>query len=230
MIRGFYSAGSGLFAQQTAMNNAANNIANANTTGFKKQSVDFSDLMYSNKRTFTGNAKIGNGTREASIDSVFTQGALDDTARELDFAITGKGFFGVMSANGEISFTRDGNFGISTEQNGNFLVSASGDYVLDQNGNKINVDRANLPAKIGVFSFDNVTGLERIGNNQYIQTATSGQATPIAGELTQGKLERANVELADEMSDLIAIQRSFQFNAKMIQTADEIENITNNLR
>ncbi|MDF2567474.1 MAG: flagellar basal-body rod protein FlgG [Oscillospiraceae bacterium] len=234
MIRGFYSAGSGLRTQQTALDNAANNIANVNTTGYKKQSLSFSDLLYSNLATPEGNApqnlKVGNGVRETQADTLFTQGGVQQTGGILDFAITANGFFGVLSPDGTVRYTRDGSFKISPEQQGNYLVTADGGYVLDKNGNKILAESQDLINQIGVFDFANPYGLQQAGNNMFEKTGISGNAVGITGQLHNGYLEYSNVELADEMSSLISIQKAYQFNAKLIQTADEIENITNNLR
>lgn len=230
MIRAFYSAGSGLSTQQLAMNTAGNNIANANTTGFKKQSVGFSELVYSNRRAVEGDIKVGNGVRDIQMDTVFTQGALEPTDRELDFAIIGEGFFGVLGQDGTVAYTRDGNFQVSVEETGNYLVTSTGEYILGADGDRLSADSNQLLNEIGIFTFDNESELEHLGNNMYLPTELSGEAVVSAGELAQSYLERSNVDMADEMSDLITIQRAFQFNARLLQTADELEQITNTLR
>jgi flagellar basal body rod protein FlgG len=129
-----------------------------------------------------------------------------------------------------VKYTRDGSFGVSSEDGGNFLVDSEGNYVLDQNGEKLSADDVDLKNKIGIFSFTNPRGLQNIGNNYFESTAQSGTAQAIEGNLKSGSLESSNVELNTEMTDMLEIQRAYQFNTKFIQTADEIENITNNLK
>ncbi len=230
MIRGFYSAGSGLVSQQMALDNTANNIANISTTGYKKQELSFSNLLYSNIGTDGANIKVGNGSRGAVISYSFTQGNIVTTGNEFDFAIESNGFFGVKTPDGSIKYTRDGSFGVSCEEDSNYLVNSEGNYVLDQNGDMLSADEPDLKNKIGIFDFSNPLGLHNSGDNLFEATAQSGQAQPIEGNLRCGSIELSNVELNREMADLLEIQRAYQFNAKYIQTADEIENITNNLK
>lgn len=230
MIRGFYTAGSGLVSQQMALDNTANNISNISTTGYKKQDLSFSELLYSNVGANGKNIKIGNGNRGALLSSSFTEGNIVSTGNKLDFAIQSNGFFGVKTSDGSIKYTRDGSFGVSSEEGGNFLVNSEGNYVLDQNGETISADDPNLKNKIGIFDFSNKIGLKNSGNNLFEATAQSGEAQVIEGNLMDGSVELSNVELNCEMTDLLEIQRAYQFNVKFIQTSDEIENITNNLK
>ena len=233
MIRGFYSAGSGLASQQTAIDNAANNIANVSTTGFKKRDLNFSELLYSKVGTEASssqNLNVGNGTRVATILNNFSQGSIEASGNELDFALKSDGFFAVQSQDGSTKYTRDGNFKISSESEGDYLVNSSGEYVLDKDSNKLIADEPGIKDKIGVFDFSNPYGLNKAGNNLFTVTAQSGQPITTEGKLISGGIELSNVDLATEMTDLLSIQRAYQFNAKFIQTADEIENITNNLK
>jgi len=231
MIRAFYAAGSGLNAQQTAIDNAANNMANVSTTGYKKQDISFSDLLYSDlDGTASQNTKVGNGSRVSGNTSIQTQGDSQFTGNPLDFELTSDGFFGVLTQDGNVKYSRDGSFHVSSEDTGNYLVNASGDYVLGKDGNRISSDSENLINQIGVFNFANPYGLTNEGNNLFLSTATSGNAFAIDGKLQNGYLESSNVDLSTEMTDLIEIQKAYQFNAKLVQTADEIANITNNLR
>lgn len=232
MIRGFYSAGSGLVCQQMAMDNTANNIANVSTTGFKKQRVRFGQLLYSNLGTQDGgiqNLKVGNGVRAGEVTTNHERNGFIHTGNELDFALNCEGYFGVLTDQG-MGYTRDGTFYISYEQTGNYLVTASGGYVVGTDGDRVLVDDEDLHSKIGIFNFSNPTGLEKIGDNLFAPTQTSGEAYAAAGAIYSGYIEMSNVDMTSEMSDLIAIQKAYQFNAKMIQTADEIESIVNNLR
>ncbi len=226
MIRGFYAAGSGLIGQQKALDNAANNLANMNTTGYKKQRVSFSELLYNNVKE----AQTGNGVRTAGVETTHTPGGYRETGNPLDFAVVSDGFFGVLTRDGSVKYTRDGSFHLSSEADGSYLTTADGDYVLDRNSRKIILDGEDITDRIGVFSFANSGGLTREGNNMFSPSENSGGRRVTDGTVVNGYLESSNVELAGEMSDLISIQKSFQFNAKMLQTADEIENIINSLR
>jgi len=164
------------------------------------------------------------------VSTSFTNGIVQNTGNKLDFAVKSDGFFGVQTKDGSIKYTRDGSFHTSSEKTGNFLVNSSGDYVLDKDGNKLKADEPNLKDKIGVFNFSNPYGLSNAGNNLFESTAQSGKPSTSAGNVESGELELSNVELAREMTDLLEIQRAYQFDSKYIQTADEIENITNNLK
>ncbi|NLK40302.1 MAG: flagellar hook-basal body protein [Clostridiales bacterium] len=234
MIRGFYSAGSGLSAFQKGVDNVANNLANVNTTAYKKQSVRFSDLLTSNLASPAGeepqDLKVGNGVRASGTVALMSQGAPVQTGQALDFALICEGFFGVADADGNLMYTRDGNFHISSEADGNYLVNGMGEYVIGRDGEKILVDEKFSQDKIAVFNFDNPYGLSIIGNNRYEATDYSGEAFAVEGVLAQGYLENSNTDITVEISELISLQKAYQFNAKMIQTADEIENIINNLR
>ena len=115
MITSFYTAGVGTAQIQKGMDVLANNIANVNTTGFKTQKTGFSDLLYTNMKYEGDNLQIGHGARLAKADTLFDVSAMDTTGRELDFALTNENaFFGVMS-DGQIKFTRDGNFSLSIQ-------------------------------------------------------------------------------------------------------------------
>ncbi len=230
MIRAFYSAGSGLKSSQTAMDNTANNLANVNTNGYKKQNTGFSELLYSSVDGGRNGFRIGNGVRATAGAGNFTNGTMEYTGGELDFALESDGLFAVRTKDGGVGYTRDGSFKISVEGNGNYLVTANGDYVLDKNGEKIELDESDLRDKIGVYAFPNPQGLASQGGNLFEATEVSGVASSTEGKIRSGYLELSNVELSGEMTDLITIQRSFQVNAQMVKTADEVENIVNNLR
>ena len=232
MIRGFYTAGSGLACQQSALDNAANNIANVSTTGFKKQSVRFSELLYSSIGAQDGgaqNLRVGNGARVSELFTNQARAGLIYTGNGLDFALGSGGYFGVITSEG-VRYTRDGNFAVSHEPTGDYLVTAGGGYVMGTDGGRISLDGEGLQGRIGVFGFPNPSGLAKSGGNLFEATAESGEAFAAQGDICAGFLEISNVDLVGEMADLIAIQKAYQFNAKMLQTADEIENITNNLR
>ena len=147
MVRSLWTGATGMLAQQTSLDNIANNLANVNTTGYKAQSMEFKSLLYQNIQTKTtsangdtkpGSAQVGLGVRNSSINTIFTQGALLASELETSFAISGKGFFAVRGADGNTYYTRNGNFQWTTASNGgNMLASSDGNPVLDSKGNAI---------------------------------------------------------------------------------------------
>jgi flagellar basal-body rod protein FlgG len=250
MIRAFYAAGAGMQAQQTSMNVTSNNIANIQTTGFKKSRASFQDLAYAALKAPEGEkagVQLGSGARVGSIHHSFFQGAAVYTGSPTDLAIDGQGFFVVEDGQGQAFYTRDGSFKLSAEQNGTFLVNHKGSYLLDNNGNRISlpdgtkalainrdgsIDGAYLPGtQIGLVTFPNPEGLEAMGENLYRETAASGTPTPnFEGSIVQSYLEGSNVDLLEEMTALIRTQRVFQLNSRVVQAADDMESTANNLR
>ncbi|MGN0482417.1 MAG: flagellar basal-body rod protein FlgG [Lachnospiraceae bacterium] len=206
-------------------------------------------------------ARAGLGTRVAAIKSEYTNGALLSTESDTDFAIQGDGFFQVDLGNGQRGYTRDGNFVWAMGPNGTTLCSTDGYQVLDTNGNPIilpaNVDSSavvvgstgefayqngdgsytQMNQKIGLWQFNNPTGLEKDSQNILLETEASGQ--PLNEETGQGLvkskvfqkyLEGSNVQVADEMVNLIVAQRAYELNSKAITTSDEMMQQANNLK
>lgn len=240
MIRGFYSARSGLVAHQEHMNTIANNLANVNTVGFKPMRTAFKDLLNQNlnRAGVESSAMIGNGVKINKNDILMAQGALDNTEYPLDFALLDdSGFFAVQNAAGEVRYTRAGNFQMSDDDGTFYLVNSSGDRVLDMDGSEIELAFDNAgeldfdPAEIGVYRFLNPFGLEAGGDNVYYATDVSGEPEVIdEPNLMRGYLERSGVEVSKEMASVIESQKAFSFSAKMIQVADEVEQVVNSLR
>ncbi len=147
MMRALWSAASGMTSQQTNVDVIANNLANVNTTSYKKETAQFKSLLYqtlnekttsANGETKPVNAQVGLGVRTSSIGSIFVQGALTQTDKNTDFAISGDGFFAVKNINGETLYTRDGSFNWSLAPgDGMVLATQQGYPVLDTNGNEI---------------------------------------------------------------------------------------------
>jgi len=244
MIRGFYTARSGLLAHQEKMNVISNNMANVNTTGFKGQRVSFTDLMYQNinRPTAENPAMIGHGIKIKKSALIVTQGPLQATNRFLDFALTEPGqFFAVQSPTGEIVYTRAGGFILSRDEDGSFFLSVpNGDRVLDSEFEPIEIefeDENGAPIidinAIGIFRFDNPYGLYLLGANYYTPSENSGEAVAIEGNvrgIRVGFLEGSNVEMATEMVRVIEASRAFSFSSRMVQVADEVEHTVNTLR
>lgn len=261
MIRALRTAASGMIAQQLNVDTIANNLSNLNTTGFKKSKVEFQDVLYQNvRRAGTNvstenvvpvNLEIGYGSRPVSTSRIFSLGNMMRTDQPLDIAITGSGFFQVMRPDGSTAYTRDGSFKISADgrivtNDGFFLVP---DITIPQDSMEISIGidgmfQTSLPGQtnpqdigqIELAKFLNPGGLNAIGHNLLIPSASSGDAilgTPATGgfgELAQGYLEMSNVEVVEEMVNMIIAQRAYEINSKAIQTADDMASLANNLK
>ncbi|MDD2483939.1 MAG: flagellar hook-basal body protein [Eubacteriales bacterium] len=247
MIRGFYAAASGLVSQQANLNIIANNLANANTTGFKPETAGFASLLYKNING--GNAKdyvgIGHGVKIEQTGINLKQGSLINTDIETDYAILGDGFFAVQNEETEeLFYTRAGKFDIKVDGETRYLVDAQGFNVLNADGDAIEfssdsteeVDENTLQP--GVYRFGNAYGLQLVGGNKFAETAISGEAEVVdpteedadPPKVVSGYLEGSGVAISEEMVHMIEAQRGFSFNAKIIQAADEIEKTVNQLR
>ncbi|NLJ57631.1 MAG: flagellar hook-basal body protein [Tissierellia bacterium] len=236
MIKAYYTATNGAISNKNYLDVLSNNMANIQTVGFKKSKAEFSDLVYTNIRDVEGansNLKSGSGSKVNKVDLVFSQGAPYRTGLATDFAIVGDGFFSVQFEE-ENLFTRGGNFEIVNLEGENYLMYQGG-YVLDSNEEPIfleNPDDINN-VSIGVFTFYNNEDLEQVGNNLYRISNEYGEYEIVErsdSKLMQGFLEASNVEVSEEMVKLIQLQKAFQLNSKVIQTADEIQQVINSLR
>lgn len=236
----FYTATSGMIAQQEGLNIYSNNVANVNTTAFKASRPSFADCIYTVQRATEADWQTGHGDYIQKTDLQYTISSFKMTDQELDFALPNDGFFAVKDSFGNVNYTRAGDFSISQIGDHWELVSANGDFVLDYEGNHITVpyvdnsstiDYDALTDKIGVYTFDNIWGLEQEGSNKFSATARSGEAKAdtTLDKLRQA-LENSNTDLASDMVHVIESQRAYQLNARVVQTADEFARIANNLR
>lgn len=240
MISPFYTAATGALETQKGMDVVANNIANVNTTGFKRDKGTFLDLVYTNIRPGQeepSTLEKGHGTRLGKVDTVFTRGEIQKTGNKTDFAITDETSLYAVETTDGVKYTRGGAFHTSLENGIPYLVSSSGNgYVLNQNGQRIvatdeALEAGNLP--IGLFTFANLGGLSKEAGTYFVPTENSGAAQAVQNPeqiIKQGSLEGSTVDISQEMTDMIVTQRSFQFNTKMVQTADEIMQTVNSLR
>lgn len=240
MKAAFYSGASGLIAYQEAMDTIGNNIANVNTNGYKAQTTSFRELlhtdMYANTET---NPQTGRGVKAVTSGISAGQAALVNTNRELDFAITGDGWFAVEK-DGQVQYTRNGSFSIGLEWDTAGLVTSDGAYVLDNYGQRIYSDgyeetlgASSLRERLGVYTFANQEGLEPASATRYIPTAVSGAAMNAwdgSERIISGFLEQSGVVLTDEISKMISVQRAYQVSARLVQVADENEQTINSLR
>ena len=245
MMQGLYTSASSLGAQQKNIDTIANNVANVNTTGFKAMRVDFKEALYTHMfNTATGEKlEKGTGVLLAATNHNFEQASISLTERPLDLAIDSEGFFAIKSPNGEIRYTRGGNFAVSPGQDGNYLVDSSGNHVMDSEYNTIKIESAETfvvasdgtiqgsEQKIGVFKFANNDGLEEVGGTGFAETTVSGKAEVAVGvNVKQSYLEESNVDLAEEMVRLIKAQRTYQLSSRAITMIDQMEGVANNLR
>ncbi len=242
----FFTGVSGMIAYQSSLDSIANNMANINTTGYKKTTNSFVDLLYSQIDTnVEGDHLVGHGVKTDYTDVVFKQGSLNFTGNQNDFAIVGDGFFAVEQENGETAYTRDGSFIVSLLGDTPYLADSAGRFILDETGARIElefdpgteyIDMSQVVEKIGIYTFDNPFGLMPAGNNLLLETAKSGEAngTLVANsesnEIMQNSLEFSTVDMADEMVNMMITQKGFTLNSKVVQTADQLQEIVNNLR
>jgi len=259
MIRALWTAATGMEAQQMQTDVVSNNLANTNTTGFKKSRANFQDLMYQTTlmagATTPGGGQVpsgiqvGMGAKPSSVQKIFTQGDYQQTGNDLDMAIEGRGFFRV-TRNGEDVYTRAGNF---TKDSEGFITTPSGDrldpqisipeetvLVSVQSNGRLTAHGQNdtvlLQQQIPIYNFVNPGGLHAMGENLFRQTDASGDAVEgIPGEdgfgtLANNYLEKSNVSVVEEMVAMIVGQRAYEANSKSVQTADTMLGLANNLK
>jgi flagellar basal-body rod protein FlgG len=252
MIQSLYAGSSGMEAQQLSLNTIANNLANANTNGFKRSKIEFQDLLYQRPRTAgaeTGNGnllptgvELGNGSRVVATAKIFTQGQLRQTGGSLDLAIEGNGFFRITRPDGTDAYTRDGSLKVSSAgtlvtNDGLVVPGPSGfdqykDIGITPNGNingvNIRTGRVEQFSQMPLTFFPNPAGLRSLGGNLYEETPSSGQAQigvpgqNGVGTLVQGFLESSNVNVVEEMVNMIQAQRAYEINSRAITTSDEM--------
>ena len=255
-MQALHTAATGMAAQELMVQVISNNIANLQTTGFKKQTASFQDLIYQHIARVGAQASqqgtilpvgvdIGGGVKVVGTPRSLTQGTLSQTGNDLDIAVTGDGFFKIQMPDGTFQYTRDGTFQMD---NTGRIVNAQGNPVqptitIPQNATGLTVNSqgqvsVQLPGQatttstvigqIGLTRFVNEGGLLPVGNNNFVDTPSSGPPQDgIAtlqgyGTINQGSLENANVDVVSEMSNLIAAQRAYEMNGKVITAADQM--------
>ena len=260
MIRALWTSASGMEAQQMNLDVIANNLANVNTSGFKKSSIQFQEMMYdtntspgastTDSSTTPTGSQVGYGSKAVATERNFTQGNLQQTGNTYDVAIQGQGFYKITLPDGTNAYTRDGSFLVNSDGN---LVTSQG-YLVTGVGQipstAINVSIGsdgtisgtvnNAPIKVSpitISNFPNPEGLNSLGSNLYQETAASGNAvdgqvpgTNGMGTLAQGYIETSNVQVVEEMVNMIQAQRAYEINSKAIQTADQMMSMANNLK
>lgn len=275
MLRSMYSGISGMKNSQTKLDVIGNNIANVNTTGYKKAMVNFQDMMSQTTSGAQGatatrggvNAsQVGLGSTIGAISNIHTQGFQQVTNNPLDFAIEGDGMFVLVEgvdANGgttnidldnvTTAYSRAGNFFL--DDNGN-IVNSQGLYLVGFVGDPPQESTINIPetaqsfsvqsngtinyidangdtqvaGQVALASFSNPSGLQKAGNNLYLDSPNAGLADQLyipesenlGSSVVSGSLEMSNVDLSEEFTEMITAQRSFQANTRIITTSDEI--------
>jgi flagellar basal-body rod protein FlgG len=257
-ISAVFTSVSGLDAATSFLDVVSNNVANANTTGFKTARVTFQDLLYLFESggvgaagqgvTPPGASQTGTGVAVDAITGLFTQGPLNMSGGQLDVAIQGEGFFSVTLPDGTIGYTRAGNF--SLDSTGRF-VSSDGfrlvtDAVVPSGASNVSIGTTGAISalvngtvtQLGTLNltrFTNPGGLLRVGNTTFVASAATGNPVTAApgvggnGTLQQGFLEGSNVEVVTELTNLIIAQQSFAFNARAITVENQVLQATTDL-
>lgn len=261
MYRALSIAATGMEAQQLQIDVIANNLANVSTTGFRRARADFADLLYQTMRRpgapnaaggqMPAGIQVGQGVRPVATVRMLGGGDIHQTGNDLDIAIEGRGFFSVIRPNGEMGYTRAGNFQLDSEGQvvtpEGYLLEPSMSIPPDAQGVVISEDGTVSVTQAGdsastevgrleLVTFPNPAGLEAVGSNLFMQTSASGD--PMSGspgqegrgQLRQGFLEASNVQVVTEMIGLIVSQRAYEVNSKVVQTSDEMLRQTTNMR
>ena len=263
MVRSLWTAASGMNSQQFNIDTISNNISNVNTTGFKKTRAEFEDLLYQNLRmagtpsssisNYPTGIHVGLGSKTASTQKIFEQGAPQSTGVKTDLAIAGEGFFKVQMYDGTEAYTRDGAWKIDANRQ---IVNHSGyrlvpKIVLPEN---FQIDSLSISedgrvtCKVGgsdeqievgnieLYRFVNPAGLTAIGGNLFKTSEASGNEIAGVpgfdgmGKLYHGFIEMSNVKVVEEMVSMIVAQRAYELNSKAVQTSDSMLNTAVNLK
>ncbi|MBC6907403.1 flagellar basal-body rod protein FlgG [Saccharophagus sp. K07] len=261
MHAALYVSKTGLSAQDTQLTTIANNLANVGTVGFKRDRAVFEDLLYQIQRQpgaqsteetqLPSGLQLGTGVRVVGTQKQFTEGNLQVTDNALDVAVDGRGFLQILRPDGTIAYTRNGQLHMNADGQ---LVTAGGlllqpviaipedaqSITIGTDGTVSVVTPGNTEAQvvgnIQVADFINPGGLQAIGANLFLETASSGNpilGTPGEdglGQLVQGALENSNVDIVEEMVNMITTQRAYEMNSKVVSTADQmLQFVTQNL-
>ncbi len=261
MHAALYAAKTGLTAQDKQLTTISNNLANAATIGYKRDRVIFEDLLYriqrqpgaqsSQNTQISSGLQLGTGVRVVGTQKQFTVGNLQVTDQPLDIAINGRGFFEILQPDGNPAYTRNGEFHLSAEGE---MVTAEGlvlqpavtiptgalSVTIGQDGTvSVLLSGTTTPTQVGTLQltdFVNPAGLQAIGSNLFLETASSGspqQGTPGLngfGAMIQGSVENSNVNIVEELVNMITTQRTYEVNSKVLQTTDQmLQFITQNI-
>lgn len=261
MHAALFASKTGLTAQDKQLTTISNNLANASTAGYKRDRVIFEDLLYQIQRQpgaqsaqnnqLPSGLQLGTGVRVVGTQKQFTTGNLQVTDQPLDMAIDGRGFFEILQPNGNTAYTRNGEFQLSADGE---IVTAGGlvlepsitipegaqTVTIGQDGTvSVLLAGESAPTQVGnvqLADFINPAGLQAMGSNLFLETASSGaaqQGTPGLngfGAIRQGSIENSNVNIVEELVNMITTQRTYEVNSKVLQTTDQmLQFITQNI-
>ena len=261
MHAALFASKTGLAAQDKQLTTISNNLANASTTGFKKDRVIFEDLLYqiqrqpgaqsSQNNQLPSGLQLGTGVRVVGTQKQFTVGNLQVTDQPLDMAINGRGFFEILQPNGNIAYTRNGEFHLSADGE---IVNADGlllqpSISIPEGAQSITIGQDGTvsvllpgdvsPTEVGsvqLTDFINPAGLQAAGANLFLETVASGpaqQGTPSLngfGSILQGSIENSKVNIVEELVNMITTQRTYEVNSKVLQTTDQmLQFVTQNI-
>jgi flagellar basal-body rod protein FlgG len=258
MDASMWVAKTGLDAQQTRMNVISNNLANVNTTGFKRDRAVFEDMLYQNVKQAGGQTDansqaptglmLGTGVRIVATEKLHAQGNMVTTQNPLDLAITGDGYFQIAKGDGTLAYTRDGGFKLSATGQ---MVTSSGALLqpaitIPNTASSVTIGRdgtvsiglaaggSQVLGQLQIARFVNPSGLQSLGQNLMKETPASGAPQVLApgvggaGSLMQGSLEASNVNVVEEMVNMIETQRAYEINSKAISAVDGMLKYLNN--
>ena len=258
MDASMWVAKTGLDAQQTRMNVISNNLANVNTTGFKRDRAVFEDMLYQNVKQAGGQTDansqaptglmLGTGVRIVATEKLHAQGNMVTTQNPLDLAITGDGYFQIAKGDGTLAYTRDGGFKLSATGQ---MVTSSGALLqpaitIPNTASSVTIGRdgtvsiglaaggSQVLGQLQIARFVNPSGLQSMGQNLMKETPASGAPQVLApgvggaGSLMQGSLEASNVNVVEEMVNMIETQRAYEINSKAISAVDGMLKFVNN--
>jgi flagellar basal-body rod protein FlgG len=247
-MRALYAAATGMNAQQTRIDTVANNLANVNTTGFKKSREVFQDLFYQeligvsqdSDNPSSAIGQVGAGVRTATIVKDHSAGHVTESGDPLHMAINGNGYFSLETSDGDNLYTRDGTF--TLDPDGYMITTSglrlSGDIQIPSEITSLMIandgtvkgtyaDDADFTVlgQVELVDFTNRSGLKAMGGNLYQETENSGDPkvleVGVDAKVAQGFLEASNVDIAQELINMILAQRAYEMNSKVIQAADE---------
>jgi len=260
MIRALFTATSGMQAETLNIDVIANNLANISTTGFKKSRTEFQDLIYQTLREpgarstisteIPSGIQVGLGVKPVAVNRIFTQGNFKHTGNPLDMVIEGDGFFQINLPDGNIAYSRSGNYSLDSTgrivtQDGypmepSLTIPADATSITIGSDGTVSIVRPgeNTATEVGTIQlakFINPAGLKSTGKNLFLNTQSSGdpiQGTPGLqgfGTINQGFQEMSNVDIVEELVEMIVAQRSYETNARTIRASDEMLNRAINL-
>ncbi len=259
MMKALYTSATGMKAHQFLLDVISNNLANVNTTGYKRVQANFQDLLYdkfvpagseaaAGIQSPTG-LQVGSGVRVVATNKVFSQGVAENTGRSLDWAIQGAGFFQISHPDGTVVYSRDGTFQLNSTGE---IVNSEGlrlepSMTIPTTAVSISIGSdgtistqaadgsSTSVGSVTLATFANPAGLESMGKNLYRETTASGTPTTGTagqngiGEILQGFRESSNVEVVTELVNLIVAQRAYETSAKAIKASDDMLQATNRI-